>query len=265
MARETLCILLALSTWPAIAAPIVVADSASVTTSLESYVVFDRLVGDTRQPIINSDFDSAGETDGVPSLAQYAASATSLAISGPVFATATSTASLIRERSVEGLFRATGEASATWNQASDQTARAYSLGTNDAQWYLAFSLLTAHNYVLDYTLTCCGSNVVMYYRSPVGDVAVFDLRSIYSSPPVSTAGQVSSTLIGGFYTLVAYAPGNFGATVVPGQNGSRFDFAMQLTPIPLPASAWLLASGVLCLFNGRPLRRSFTIANGSTH
>jgi hypothetical protein len=233
-----------------------------VRAVVDSYLVFNVVVDDPRPTVIDhaqsfyAGENGGGEIDALPGLWSHTVVATSLATSGILYATATSTVSLNRDRTLDGSFSALGIASANWDDNVGPDARAYSLGSNDARWYLAFDLETLYSYSIDYTLTCCNSSLVLRQSSD-NDTTIFDFRALESSPPAPTMGQMTGTLQAGRYTFVAFAPANFSdsTTLTPGSLGSSFDFSMQLTPVPAPASAWLMATGLLGLAGRMRLRR----------
>lgn len=108
-------------------------------------------------------------------------------------------------------------------------------GTGDGEsiYDISFKLLTAHTYNLTGALstTAAGAGVAL------ATLKFGDINLVAADSPFALSG----TLNPGDYRLLVTA----GAYVSPnGSARATFDFQLALTEVPVPAAAWLLASGL---------------------
>lgn len=239
---------------PALASPVFLADGATLRTGVSSYLVFDVSPGNSRPPVIDHASQEYSRPDGAeggdpPGFWSHSVTATSHAASGDLFASASATAALSTNRSSDFSFNGAGSVSASWDDNVGSDARAYSLGTNELSWGLVFELESSYDYVLDYVLTCCYSTLTLrqYIEATDSERRIFAVEPVNSIPPMPTLGQISGRLDPGRYSFLAFARANLTDSMTigpPGVNDTSLEFTMQLTPVPLPTSIWLLGTAL---------------------
>lgn len=109
------------------------------------------------------------------------------------------------------------------------------VGTGDAEsiYDISFKLLTAHTYNLTGTLSATATGT----GAANATLKLGDINLVAADSPFALSG----TLNPGDYRLLVTA----GAYVYPnGSARATFDFQLALTEVPVPAAAWLFASGL---------------------